>query len=85
MKGKVTIELSNDLYQKFLELKKTISSMTKSDISDEELMWFMVQEISIGVEMMNSGNWNNEGHQCCGWHHHEDAGHKCCGGGHCGH
>jgi len=38
MKDMVGIELSNDLYQKFLELKKTISSMTKDDISDEELI-----------------------------------------------
>lgn len=84
MKDMVGIELSNDLYQKFLELKKTISSMTKDDISDEELIWFMVQEISIWVEMMNNTHWDNEWHHCCGWHHHEDHDHECCGGGHCG-
>lgn len=71
MADKVTIEVSKDLYQEFSELKETISLMAKDQISDEDLVWFMVQEISASLELMAKDgahdHQHNDGHECCGW------------------
>ena len=77
MADKVTIELSNDLYQEFLELKETISLMAKDQITDEDLVWFMVQEISASIDLMAK-----DGGDCCGGEKHGED-HECCGEGHC--
>lgn len=70
MVNKVTIELSNDLYQEFLELKETISLMAKDQITDEDLVWFMVEEISASLDIMaKGGEKHDEDHECCGWGH----------------
>lgn len=86
MSDKVTIEINKDLYQEFLELKETISLMAKETVSDEDLVWFMVEEISASIDMM-AKDWNHwhEWHECCGGHwHEEEKDEGCCGGGHCG-
>jgi len=78
MADKVTIEVHKDLYQAFLELKETISLMAKETISDEDLVWFMVEEISASIDMMAKEQW-----ECCdGEKYGED--HDCCCGGSCG-
>ena len=82
MADKVTIEIHKDLYQEFLELKETISLMAKETISDEDLVWFMVEEISASIDMM-AKEWE-EGGECCGAHDHDKKEDGCCGGGHCG-
>ncbi len=83
MTNKVSIEVSNDLYQEFLELKETISLMAKDQITDEDLVWFLVQEISASIDMMVK-DWNHGHgwHDCCGWEKHWED-HECCGWGHC--
>ena len=78
MASKVTIEVSEDLYKEFSELKETISLMAKDQISDEDLVWFMVQEISASLELMAKDQWG-----CCGWEQHGED-HECCGEGNCG-
>lgn len=84
MADKKTIEISADLYQAFLELKTKVSEMAKDDtVTDEDLVWFMVQEISHGIMTMEQHQWDWS-HECCGGWHHHDEDHECCGGGHCG-
>ena len=77
MAGRVNIEISDDLYKEFLDLKETISLMAKDQISDEDLLWFLVQEISASLEMM-AKDWEHWAHD----HHHDDW-HSCCGGWWC--
>ena len=50
--NKVDIKVSEDIYKEFLELKETISLMAKDTISDEDLVLFLVQEISASIDMM---------------------------------
>ncbi len=75
MADKVNIEISNDLYKEFLDLKETISLMAKDTISDEDLVGFMVQEISASLTMMAKDGAHD---------HQHDDGHSCCGGWNCG-
>jgi hypothetical protein len=59
--------------------------MAKDQISDEDLVWFMVEEISASLEMMAKDGWHHheEWDDCCGGEKHGED-HECCGSVNCG-
>lgn len=79
-----SIEVSDGTYEEFLRLKDMISTMTKEEVKNEEVISLMVQEFIVSVEMMQK-EWVDENedddHECCGGHGGDD----CCGEWHCHH
>lgn len=83
---KHTIEISQDTYTRFEELKKIIQELSnEKKLTDEDVLEFAVREILESIKMMQ-GHSHNHDWSCCGYehehhthHNHKEWSHHCCG------
>lgn len=69
------LEISEQTYNNFSKLKKTIEEMAGETVTEDEVVDFMIRSLMSSVELPEE----EEACYCCHWHEDED--HHC----HCDH
>jgi len=69
------LEISEQTYNNFSKLKKTIEEMTGESVTEDEVVDFMIRSLMSSVELPD------EEETCCCCHGHEKQDHHC----HCDH
>ena len=69
------LEISEQTYNNFSKLKKTIEEMAGETVTEDEVVDFMIRSFMSSVELPD------EEETCCCCHWHEDEDHHC----HCDH
>lgn len=63
------IELTSATYESFLKLKKTIEDMVGEEVTDDQVMDFMIRNLMNALDVSSQ---EHDGGCCCGHQHCHD-------------